>query len=284
VAAYHPAAAQTARTASQGSHSGMGWFSLGGNVGFAAAPLMVAGVVAVGGLQASPLLVLPAVAGAVLCLAALRGIPRPATASTQQKEALGENDWPSFLRLTGAVVCRSIVFVGLAAFISLYAAQRSGGTPWSGTPALFVLYLGGAFGTVIGGHLANRWPRVSIVRWSYALTVLAVAGTVFSPGPAAYVFIALTSACLYVPFSLHITLGQDYLPRRAGTASGVTLGLTVSIGGIAAPFIGALADATTLQTALTPLIALPAVGWLFLRSLREPMPPHPVAETEKAAA
>jgi hypothetical protein len=31
----------------------------------------------------------------------------------------------------------------------------------------------------------------------------------------------------------HVTLGQDYLPNRVSTASGVTLGLTVSIGGLA---------------------------------------------------
>ncbi len=73
-----------------------------------------------------------------------------------------------------------------------------------------------------------------------------------------------------MPFSLHITLGQDYLPRRIGTASGVTLGLTVSFGGLASPLIGALADATSLQTAFTPLIALPALGRLLLRSLSEP--------------
>jgi MFS transporter, FSR family, fosmidomycin resistance protein len=109
-----------------------------------------------------------------------------------------------------------------------------------------------------------------VVRWSYAVAVLAVAGVVFVPGPLLHVCVALTSACLYVPFSLHVTLGQDYLPRRVGTAGGVTLGLTVSIGGIASPLIGAAADATSLQVALTPLIALPAVGWLLVRTLQEP--------------
>lgn len=63
----------------------------------------------------------------------------------------------------------------------------------------------------------------------------AVAGVVFVPGPAVYVFVVLTSAGLYVPFSLQVTLGQDYLPTRVGTAGGITLGLTVSIGGLAAP-------------------------------------------------
>ena len=52
------------------------------------------------------------------------------------------------------------------------------------------------------------------------------------PGPLAWAFIALASIVLYVPFSLHVTLGQDYLPRHMGTASGVTLGLAVSVGSV----------------------------------------------------
>ncbi|MFE2043707.1 hypothetical protein ACFXAZ_22810 [Streptomyces sp. NPDC059477] len=34
--------------------------------------------------------------------------------------------------------------------------------------------------------------------------------------------------------------------------------------------LGALADATAVRTALVPLVALPAIGWLLVRGLREP--------------
>ncbi|WP_406210755.1 MFS transporter [Streptomyces sp. NBC_01017] len=272
VAAYHPEAARAARAASRGSHTAMGWFSLGGNVGFALAPLLVAAVIATGGLRASPLLVVPAVAGAALCAATVRtAADRGATGP--RAEGVGTDDWPSFLRLSGAIVCRSIVFVGLSAFVSLYVRQRTGGGDVAGTAALCVLYAGGAVGTVAGGRLAERYGRIAVVRHAYALSALAVAGVVLVPGPAVYLFVALTSAGLYVPFSLHVTLGQDYLPRRVGTASGVTLGLAVSVGGLAAPLIGALADATSLRTALVPLIALPVLGRLLLRGLREPASP-----------
>ncbi|WP_069885078.1 MFS transporter [Streptomyces luteocolor] len=273
VAAYHPEAARVARQASRGSHTAMSWFSLGGNLGFATAPLMVAAVVATGGLGASPLLVVPALAGAALCAAALRGVravEEAAAGSARTAPVETKDDWPSFLRLTGAIICRSIVFTGLSTFIALYVRERTGGGEVFGTVALFVLYLGGAVGTVAGGKLAARHGRMPVVRWSYALTVLAVAGVVLVPGPLVYFFVALASAGLYVPFSLHITLGQDYLPRRMGTAGGVTLGLTVSVGGLASPLIGAVADASSLRTALMPLIALPALGWLLLRTLREP--------------
>ncbi|GAA2094776.1 MFS transporter [Streptomyces albiaxialis] len=280
VAAYHPEAARVARRASRGSHTAMGWFSLGGNLGFATAPLLIAAVVATGGLRASPLLVVPALAGAALCVAALRTAgtrgTAPGGAAARAGEA-GRDDWASFARLSGAVVCRSIVFVGLSTFIALHVRERTGGGEVAGTVALFVLYAGGAVGTVAGGRLATRFGRLPVVRWSYALTVLAVAGIALVPGPLLYGCVALTSAGLYVPFSLHVTLGQDYLPTRVGTAGGVTLGLTVSIGGVASPLVGVLADATSLRVALAPLIALPAVGWFLLRTLREPAVPESVA-------
>ncbi|GAX55381.1 MFS transporter [Streptomyces olivochromogenes] len=277
VAAYHPESARVARLVSEGSHSAMGWFSLGGSLGFAAAPLMVTAVVTSGGLHLSPLLVLPALAGSVLCLPVLRTLEKTGHGGSSTAVATGADDTVSFMKLSLAVVCRSVVFVGLSTFISLYARQRLGGGAAVGTTALFVLYLGGAVGSVLGGSLANRWDRVAVARWSYLVTVAAVAGIVFIPGPAIYVFVALTSAGLYVPFSLQVTLGQDYLPTRVGTAGGITLGLTVSIGGLASPLIGSVADATSLRTALTPLIVMPALSWLLFRTLPEPTAPKPMA-------
>jgi len=278
VAAYHPESARVARLASRGSHSAMGWFSLGGSLGFASAPLLVAAVVATGGLRLTPLLVLPALAGAALCLLVLGTPGRRRAASSGTPVVAARDDRASFVKLALAVVFRSIVYIGLSTFISLYAKQRLHGSTAAGTAALFVLYLGGAVGSVLGGMLANGWGRVTVVRWSYLIAIGAVAGVVFVPGPALYLFVALTSAVLYVPFSLQVTLGQDYLPSRVGTASGITLGLTVSVGGLVSPLIGGLADATSLRTALAPLALVPAVSWLLVRSLPEPVaPPLPAA-------
>ncbi|MFI1097239.1 MFS transporter [Streptomyces sp. NPDC020917] len=285
VAAYHPESARVARLAARGSHSAMGWFSVGGNLGFAAAPLLVAAVVAAGGLRLSPLLALPALAGAALCLPVLRRLREaaegagpakaqdPGPAEDPDARAAPADDVRSFLRLSLAVVCRSIVFTGLSTFAALYVRQRVGGGTAAGTAALFVLYLGGAVGSVLGGSLAGRWDRVTVARRSYLLSVAAVAGLLLAPGPLVYPFVALASLGLYVPFSLQVTLGQDYLPSRVGTAGGVTLGLTVSIGGLASPLVGALADATSLRTALVPLVAMPALSWLAFRTLPEPAVP-----------
>jgi FSR family fosmidomycin resistance protein-like MFS transporter len=272
VAAYHPESARVARLAGGGGHGAMGWFSLGGNVGFALAPPLVAAVVGTGGLRWTPLLFLPALAGAALSLAVLRA-PGQRQRLFAPAPAAGPDDRASFLRLSLAVVCRSVVFTGLSSFLALYAAQRLGGSVAAGTAALFVLYLGGAAGSLLGGRLAGRFDRVTVCRWSYLLSAVAVAGVVFVPGPALYLCVALASAGLYVPFSLQVTLGQDYLPSRVGTAGGITLGLTVSVGGLASPLIGRVADATSLRTALAPLVLMPVLSWLLLRGLPEPEGP-----------
>lgn len=252
MAAYHPESARVARLASEGSHSAMGCFSLGGNIGFALAPLMVSAVIGHGSLRWTPVLVLPALAGAALCVPVLRMLARPEAGASKTEAPRGADDVASFVKLSLAVVFRSIVFTGLSTFISLYAQQRMQGSTTAGTIALFLPFLGGAVGSVLGGSLANRYDRVHVSRWSYLLSVAAVTGVIYAPGPAMFLFVALTSVGLYVPFSLQVTLGQDYLPSRIGTASGVTLGLTVSIGGLISPLLGHLADSTSLKTALTP--------------------------------
>ncbi|MFE1955729.1 MFS transporter [Streptomyces sp. NPDC059524] len=274
VAAYHPESARLARLASRGSHRAMSWFSLGGNIGFALAPVMVSVVIGHGSLRWTPFLALPALAGAALAAPVLRLTARRQAGAPPSAPAPDRpDDVRSFLKLSLAVVFRSVVFIGLSTFVALYTRQRMHGSSGAGTAALFLLFAGGAVGSLLGGSLAHRYDRVRVCRWSYLLTVAAVAGLLYVPGPALYVFVALTSAGLYVPFSLQVTLGQDYLPSRVGTAGGVTLGLTVSIGGLISPLLGRLADTLTLQTALTPLIAMPALSWLFFRTLPEPAPP-----------
>lgn len=283
VAAFHPAGASHARQLSGNDHVLMAWFSLGGNIGFAIAPLVVAGTVGVLGLQASPLLIIPALTG-IVAVAFIRRVhvPVPGT-EPRQRLAPQYNDWRGFFRMSLAIVFRSIVFVGLGSFIVLFMYQYRGVSETVAATSLFVFYIGGAVGTAIGGHLARRWPRTTILRGAYLLAVPAVAGLLLIPGPVAFVFILIASIVLYVPFSLHVTLGQDFLPRNMGTASGVTLGLAVSVGGVASPAIGALADNIGLEYALLPLIALPALAYLVLLGMQDPERAQAVVDSQSRA-
>jgi FSR family fosmidomycin resistance protein-like MFS transporter len=183
----------------------------------------------------------------------------------------GVDDWRSFTTLTTIIVLRSIAYVGLSTFLGLFVGQRLHLTAGASATTLFVLFGGGIIGTLLGGRLATRYGRLRTMRWSYAVAAVALTGIAFIPGAALFAAVALTAIALYVPFSLHITLGQDYLPNRIGTASGVTLGLAVSAGGVLAPLLAAIAKATTLQTLLAVLAVLPVLAHLLTYRLKEPV-------------
>ncbi len=84
-------------------------------------------------------------------------------------------------------------------------------------------------------------------------------------------FVAPDPISLYMPFSLQVTTGRG-LPAepRGHRQVDVTLGLAVGMGGLASPLIGAIADATTLQTALVPLVVMPVLSWLLFLTLTDP--------------
>src|SRR5205085_2016692 len=81
-------------------------------------------------------------------------------------------------------------------------------------------------------------------------------------GAIAVIAVTLAGALLVSGFGLTTFMGQEYLPSRIATASGMTVGLTMGFGGVAAVLLGVVADSVDLRTALLVTAAAPAVGAL----------------------
>ncbi|MEK1372069.1 MFS transporter [Limosilactobacillus fermentum] len=127
----------------------------------------------------------------------------------------------------------------------------------SGSLALSVLFIVGATGTIIGGHLVDHIGAVKTIR--FAFTIMPFLLLAFSLTKSVIVASALLlpiGMLIFIPYSAIVLLGQRYLPNQMGLASGVTLGLAISIGGIATPFLGQVADATSLITVFFILTAV----------------------------
>jgi len=80
----------------------------------------------------------------------------------------------------------------------------------------------------------------------------------------------LVGVCVVGTFGVTMVLSQLYLPRHIGMASGLSVGLAMGIGGVAAVVLGIVADAVDLKTALTISAVAPALGVVFC--LRLPAP------------
>ena len=70
-------------------------------------------------------------------------------------------------------------------------------------------------------------------------------------------FAAIAGAATIATFAVTIVMGQEFLPGRIGVASGVTIGLSVGMGGVAAPLLGILADADGLRAVFELIVVFP---------------------------
>lgn len=265
VACFHPEAARFANYVSGPKKaSGMRWFAAGGNVGFATGPLFATAAIAAFGLHGTLAAAVPvAIVGTIVLLELPRlrtFVPAHATSRTGQ----GTDDWVSFGKLTAFVIARSMAYFGFVAFVPLYAVEVLHASPAVGDMLLTLFLLSGVFGTLSGGPVADRVGRRTVLLYSTAgaaiLTVVFVAATHGGSFLFAIPLLIATGFTFVASQAAFVVLGQEFLPNRIGLASGVTVGIAVSLGGAFSPVLGMIADAhgvaaTILSTAGLSLLA-----------------------------
>lgn len=271
VAAFHPEAARFANYVSGSRRArGMSFFSVGGNAGFALGPIVATPLVLVFGLPGTLFLVLPAVLMAGVMFAEsprmLRLAPEEAANGSQEVEAQPES-WGPFAVMIAVVAVRSFVYFGLVAFVASYYERVHGASAALGNVALTVMLAAGAVGTLFMGPLADRFGRRAVLALSMlVLPPLVLAFAFVGPYPG-MVMLALIGAATVGTFGVTVVMGQEYLPGRIGLAAGVTMGLSIGLGGIGAPLLGLLADTGGLRTTMLAIAALPVVGLVLSLTL-----------------
>lgn len=263
VAAFHPEGSKFAGfVGGRRRASGMAWFSIGGNLGYALGPLAATAVLAGLGLRGGYLLALPSIVVAAAILLGspyLRSfVPGRSAAHT----AAGQDDRRAMKLLLGVIALRSVAWFGLITFVPLWEVAL-GHSKARGSHLLALMLFAGGFGTLLLGPLADRAGRRPVLLGSVAATgplmfVFLIVGGI--PGAIA---LAVIGACVVGTFGVTMVMGQEYMPRHLGTASGLVIGLSLGLGGVAAVMLGKLADATSLRTALYVAAAAPLLAVLL---------------------
>lgn len=268
VAMFHPAAGKAAREAAGDSATAMSLFAAGGSVGFFLAPVLATPALIAMGIGATVVFIPPA-----LLIAFVLMRSRPPVRGGRAAAGAGTDRWAPFLALTGVEVVRSVAFFGVLTFIELFWIRHLHTGRGAAGTALACFLVGGVAGTLLGGRLADRIGMVRTVQLGSAAAVPLFVALRFAPGTVLPLLCAaLAGIALNLPFAVLVKLGQDYLPGRPGTASGVTLGLAVSIGGLIAPALGVVAEHHGPQGVFSVLCAVPVAALALGLLLREPEP------------
>ncbi len=266
VAAFHPEGARYANYASGSRRgTGMSLFSVGGNTGFALAPILITPAVLWLGLSGTLLVAILPLAAAVVLLLELPHLRRRSAAAAKavsdRSASRDDDNLRAFFTLTGVVSVRSGVYFGLQSFAPVWLIHEFGASEAGGNAALAGMLAAGALGTLVGGRLVDRIGRRKVLIGSIVAQIPLLLAFVLAPkGLVAGVLLAGIGFVTVMSFSVSVVMGQEYLPSRLGIASGVTLGFAIGVGGVAAALLGLLADHAGLQTVMWTIAALPLLG------------------------
>ncbi len=233
---FHPEGAKIMNRLGGGKKGkAMGTFAIGGSSGFAFGPLFagaIAYTVGAHGLAAFT------VAGIIISTVLFLLMPRiVAHAQTIDQAVATENPtvaaqplknyWKYFGILFIIILSQSVNFRVINAFIPVFWTHELGTSPEQGSFALTVFFSIGIFMTYIGGLLGDKYGPIKIIRLSLLIWLPSMFLLTQVPEfsvtimmPLAYLILLMIGAAKAISYSPVIVLGQTYLAKSIGFASG----------------------------------------------------------------
>jgi FSR family fosmidomycin resistance protein-like MFS transporter len=280
-ALFHPVSAALVAQAAPGQRRGF-WMSAyisAGNLGLGIGPLLVGLVLVGGSLHGTWLLAVPAVlaAGLTLWLAPRR--PGARGAHTTSLIRILRTHWRVLGMLICVVALRSWASTTLVTFLPTLATQ-AGAEATEAAQVLTVFLISGAAGGFVGGVAADKLGRDRVVIGSLLLSVPFGIFLALQPsfGPSFWLAAAASGFFLNGSWISLTVRGQESVPGSIAMMSGLMLGLSVGLGGIAVTPFGIIAEHYGLPIVIACTSALPVLGAILMRFVPK-TPPRSVSPT-----
>lgn len=276
---FHPESSRVARMASGGQYGlAQSLFQVGGNVGQAGAPLLIAFVVLSRGQSSIAWFALIALLTIMLLIPVsfwyrARLTPKTGTApvaASKSPVSSAKVRW-SIAILVALLFSKNFYQASIGNYLIFYLIDRFQVSGQAAQIYLFVFLAAVAAGTFIGGPVGDRIGRKYVI-WVSILGVLPF--TILLPHVDLFwttILMIIIGVVLASAFSAIIVYAQELLPGRVGMISGLFFGLAFGMGGLGAAVLGWLADRTSITFVYNVCAYLPAIGLLtaFLPNLHE---------------
>ncbi len=274
-AVFHPEGSRVAYLAA-GNKRGLAQsiYQVGGNSGQALAPIITALVLVLMGQFGAIWFVLVAFIASMFLVYISRWyagqieVVKKATkkekksTETKQKQKLPKVIRNAVILLVFVVFVRSLYHSAISNYYAFYAIQNYGVSIAESQTFIFVFLLTGAIGTFIGGPLADRFGKKAVIMGSLLAPVPL---TIILPyvGPlVALILIGIIGTLILSSFSVAVVYGQEMVPGKVGTMSGLIVGLAFGMGAVGSVFFGSLIDWIGLNPTMIIVSFLPLLGLL----------------------
>lgn len=273
-AIFHPAGGKMANTFG-GAKLGksMSIFSVGGNFGFACGPFYFTGLYILFGLNATLAMCIPGIAVIIIfmlknhyytvaCLHHNHEVKKAISENNQQENIKG------FIYLVGILFVRSAGWFSFVSFLSLYYMHKLNINDEIASLLNGMVALIGAIATFSGGTVSDKIGFNRIITWaSLASAPFIILFTQTDNAVIATLLLVPFALLFFAAMSPTVVVGQKLLCKHVGMATGFTIGLSMSFGGLVAPLMGMLGDAYGIEYimyAVACFITIAAIATIFL--------------------
>jgi FSR family fosmidomycin resistance protein-like MFS transporter len=279
-AVYHPLGSILTTTIEhERKTAALGDYSVMGNLGYSIAPLVTVPLVEKFNLSGLTMFMVPGLLWVLLLLRT--GVSKVNLVNEQKQPepflaSLGSN-WLSLLNLNIIVGLRAWVQTIVIVFVPLLYIQQ-GHSKIEASQLLTIFLISGTMGTWLGGRMADYFSRRKMLVASFLLGGVCFMLFFNSTGLWTWITLAVAGIILQATFSLTVILAQELIPRNAGMASGMMMGLSFGLGSLGSLFTGIIGDHWGLRVAvesLMPILAIAALLSLFFKNYYPAKSPIP---------
>lgn len=265
---FHPESSRVAYVASGGKRSlAQSIFQIGGNMGTAFAPLLVALIVLPNGQANLVWFAAFAIAAKVILVFVARWYKSAlARMKNSPKKIMRLPDlsnrriiWTVCVLLL-LIVSKYFYTASITNYFQFYTMKRFGISQIDAQVYLFYYLFAVAIGTLLGGIFGDRFGRKYVIWFSvlgaapFALLLPYV--DLFWTG----ILIVVIGIIISSAFPAIIVYAQELLPKKLGMISGLFYGFAFGMAGIASAFLGWQADKTSIETIYYVSSFLPLLG------------------------
>ena len=269
---FHPEASRLARMASGGRHGfAQSFFQVGGNAGTSLGPLLAALIIVPRGQYSVGWFSVVALLAIIVLSNVGHWYKRNLFRVKSGPRSKDRESYPvaSRKRVTLALaVLMALMFSkffylsSMTNYYTFYLIRKFHLSVQGAQMHLFVFLFSVATGTIIGGHLGDRFGRKYVI-WGSILgvapfTLLLPYADLFWTG----VLTVIIGMILASAFSAILVYAQELIPGKVGMIAGLFFGLAFGMAGIGSAVLGKLADQTSISYVFHICSFLPLIGLL----------------------